>query len=210
MCPSKSDATVTSVSVTKSSAGDDRAKLLRLLKSYIIAEEEQRTSLLRAIAEVLVEIRSNFERPDGSPDWKGRSYAYRAFLRDVYDDAGVPREDQPAIQAAVRYHVGTVLRERLDQETLDQYDLIPKSPRERAQDRRGERSAMLSALSARESHGGSLLALSAAWTLLSKLNLDDLDTLGPREADVADATLIDVERRVRQLRKRIAAKLREV
>lgn len=209
MCPSKAATTLTSEPMSNSPAGEERTNLLRLLKSYARSSEEQRTSLLRAIAVCLVEIRSHFERPDGSPDWKGRSYAYRAYLRDIYDEAGIPREDQPTVQAAVRYHVGAVLRTRLDDETLAEYELIQKSPRERAKVRRGEREAMLSALNARESHGGALLALSAAYTLLSKLNLDDLDTLGPREAEVADATLIDVERRVRQLRKRIL-RLRDV
>lgn len=189
--------------VSDPSLSAPRADLVRLLKRYAKATEEQKTALLRAIAESLVELRALFERPDGSPDWKGRTYAYRAFIRDVYDEAGIARGDQPTVQAAVRYHVGAVLRERLDEETLAEYELIAKSPRERSQDRRGAKSAILSAFTARDMHGGAMLAISAAYTLLSKLNLDDLDGLGAREREVADATLLDLERRVRQLRKRL-------
>lgn len=202
---SKRNAEIASDTVTPSEVPELRRATLLLLRRYNAAPDEEATALFRSIAECLVEVRGKFSRPDGSPDWKGHTWAYRSFVRDLYDDAGIQRAEQPRIQAAVRYHIGSVLRERLDDATLAEYELIPKSPRERSQDRRGNRTALLNALTAREVSGGSLLALSAAYTLLSKLSLDDLETLDGREREVAAATLADLERRVRQLRKRIAA-----
>lgn len=181
-----------------------RREAVRLLKRYGRASEEERTPLLRSIAETLVEARSHFSRADGSPDWKGRTYPYRVWVRDVFTDAGIPREQQPTIQSAVRYHVGAVLRDRLDDETLADYGLIPRSPRERSADRRAGRSALLKALTSRDLAGGSLVALTAASTVLSKIDPADLDDLDGDALAVVEATLADLERLVKRLRRRVA------
>lgn len=179
---------------------------MQLLKRYRKASEEQRTRLLRELAGALVDAREHFQRPDGSPDWKGRSYPYRVFVREAYTDAGIPKDEQPTVQAAVRYHVGAVLRERLDDDTLADYDLIPRSPRERSQDRRESRSALLSALTARDLDGGALLALTTAYTLVARVEPKGLDGLDERTADVVAATLADLARRVNALQDRLAAR----
>lgn len=178
-----------------------RREILSLLKKYRRAPQEQKTVLLRSLAECLVSVRENFLRPDGSPDWKGRSHPYRAFVGDIYSDAGLTGEEAATVQAAVRYHVGIVLRERLDDETLAEYGLISRNPRERSSDRRAEKSALVSALKHREVAGGALLAVSTAFTLLTGLDAKELSRLAPREAAVADETLADVERRVKALRR---------
>lgn len=175
------------------------------LKKYRRAAPEARTPLLRALAECLVSAREHFEREDGSPDWKGRTYAYRTWVRDVYQDAGIPSDELATVQAAVRYHVGAVLRDRLDEETLSEYGLIERSPRERSQDRRAEKATLLSALSSRDLHGGALLAISTAFHLLQRLEATDLDALDTRERTVVEETLGDLERRVRQLRRRVTS-----
>lgn len=183
---------------------DCRDEALTLLKAYRRTPAEGRTPLLRSLAGVLVAAREHFSRDDGTPDWKGRTYAYRTWVREVYGDAGFPTDELPTVQAAVRYHIGAALRERLDDDTLREYGLIERSPRERSQDRRAEKSALLSAFSAREHNGGALLALSAAYHLIERLQVEDLDSLGDREAGVAEETLADLERRVRQFRRRLA------
>lgn len=181
-----------------------RKRIISLLKKYARISEEQRTPLLRDLAEALVDARAHFERPDGSPDWKGRTYAYRVFVRDLYADAGVVRDEQASLQAAVRYHVGAVLRERLDDETLAEYDLIPRSPKERSADRRESKAALLSALTSRDLHGGALLAITTAYTLLSKIGAEAMDDLDQRSADVAHATLEDLLHRVEALLDRLS------
>lgn len=182
-----------------------RARAVSLLKEYLRAPVESRTRIIRELGETLIETRAQFERPDGSPDWTGRTHAYRRAIREMYDDAGIGERDRAQIQGAVRFHIANILRERLTEEQLAEYSLLPRGPHDRDRDNRSTKSAIVAAVSAREVHGGALLALSAAYSLLSKLDLDDLDALSQREAGVADSTIADIERRARQLRRRLAA-----
>lgn len=181
-----------------------RSEVVALLKRYERAADEDRTPLLRTLAERLVDAREHFSRADGSPDWKGRSYPYRVWVRDVFSDAGTAKNMQATVQSAIRYHVGAVLRDRLDEATLADYDLIPKSPKERSADRRQGRTALLQALTSKDLAGGSLMALTAASTVLAKIEPGDLDDLDGHAAEVAEATLADLERRVKALRRRMA------
>lgn len=176
-----------------------RAEAIGCLKEYAAAPDEQRTPVLRRLAELMVESRTHYARPDGSTDWKGRSHPYRVFVREIYDEAGVDRDDAPSIQAATRYHIGEVLRETLSDDDLEEYGLQAHTPRERAADRRANRTALLHALTARELRGGALLALVAANSVLSQVDLEQLAELDPDDAAVAAQALRDLERRVRQL-----------
>src|SRR5690606_21767333 len=137
-------------------------------------------------------VREQFTRPDGSPDWNGRSHAYRLRIRDLYSRAGITGEEMTSLQAAVRYHVSAVLRDRLDEDTLKEYGLISKTARERSRDRHHERSAILRALQSGGIAGGALLAISAARTSLDRLHIEQLDDLAPSELEVADEWLGDV------------------
>lgn len=183
-----------------------RANARNLLKRYLRADETERTPILRAIAECFVDAREHFERPDGSPDWKGRTHAYRMWVRDTVTDAGVPKEEHATVQSAVRYHVGNVLRERLDEETREEYGLIQRSPRERSADRRESRTAILQALTSRDLSGGALMSLTAAHAVLNKVEPKDLDELEGHALTVADAALTELERKVRALRRRLASR----
>lgn len=113
------------------------------LRAYIHAEEEDRTSLLRRAAETLVDARAVFSTADGEPDWRGRSYAYRRWVREVYDEASLPRDELPAVQAAVRYHVGNVLRDRLSADELEDLGLRAVGPRERSVEKRTRHAQIL-------------------------------------------------------------------
>lgn len=172
-----------------------------LLKKYVGANDAERTSILRELAIALVDARGEFHREDGSPDWKGRSYAYRVFVRELYDGVAFNKEQQNTIQAAVRYHIGQVLRDRLDDETLEAYDLLAKSPRERGAEQRAGRSALLQTLQGRESAGGALLGLTGVSMVLQRIQGSDLSSLAANERELARVTLADLERRVRALRK---------
>lgn len=173
----------------------------RLLKDYVRTPAEARTPILRQLAEDLVEAREHFLREDGTPDWKGRTYTYRLYVREIYD--ALPRDEATSVQAAVRYHVGAVLRERVSEETLGEYGLSTESPREKSAERRQTRSAVINALSSRDLNGGALLALSAAYTILSRLDAEEVSDLDERGREVAEATLADMERRVKALRRRL-------
>ncbi len=75
-------------------------------------EREVRTMAARAAAVALVDARPHFQMRDGSPDLLGRSAEYREFVTRAQDEAGVPRDDRASVQAAIRYHVSPLLRER--------------------------------------------------------------------------------------------------
>ncbi|WP_328967948.1 hypothetical protein [Streptomyces sp. NBC_00239] len=86
------------------------------------------TTLLRNIAAVLVCIRERCLTEDGRPDWTGRTNEYRVEAGRVYAEAGIPRDSADSIQAAVRYHVGKIIREYVSAEELSDYGLKALSP----------------------------------------------------------------------------------
>ena len=182
-----------------------RAELVQTLSDASRATDETRTPLLRTAAGLLVSAREFFKNDKGEADWNGRTYAYRQWARDVYSDAGIVGEELPATQAAVRYHVSNVLRERLDEDELANRGLLKQGGRERRNERRRQQDAVLSALTSRDLQGGAMLAVSAAWTVLSKVDGKDLDDLSPEARKTADAALADAERIIGQLRDRLHA-----
>ncbi|WP_370942590.1 hypothetical protein AB5J62_26260 [Amycolatopsis sp. cg5] len=75
------------------------------------------------LARLLVNLRETFQDDQGRPDYAAKSYAYRAAVVALYDDAGVSREDTRRLQGAVRQQVGIELRKRLPADTLTAYGL---------------------------------------------------------------------------------------
>ncbi|AYN58506.1 hypothetical protein HOU70_gp25 [Arthrobacter phage Liebe] len=114
------------------------------LGRYYTGAESDRTARLRETAQAFVAAREFFFTREGLPDWLGRTYAYRRWVREVMDLARVPADDLPTIQSAVRYHTGNVLREHLDPDTLDALGLKHSSPRERSVEKRERNSGTLS------------------------------------------------------------------
>jgi|SRR5690606_24557346 len=117
---------------TDNSLSGLKARAVEALREYRRAEKGETTAALRAAAEALVGTREFFLTREGQPDWKGATYAYRQTVREVMTDAGIPADEVPTVQSAIRYHVSVVLRERLDDETLDALGLRRESARERA------------------------------------------------------------------------------
>lgn len=172
-----------------------RDSAVALLKNYLAASGEQRTPILRQLAEILVESRQHFARADGSPDWTGRSWPYRQFVRELYEDAGVAKTDLNTIQSKARYHISAVLRDFLDEETLLEYGLAFESQRDRSRDRRMARTATLNAFTARDVGGGALMSMTTAFTMLSRVNAEELANLDPTSrAMVEDAAASIIER----------------
>lgn len=102
------------------------------LKAYQTGPENDRTDHLRAVARHVVAARPHFFTKDGEPDWLGRTYAYRRWIREVMTLANVPASDTSTVQAAVRYHTGAALRAKLTPEQLEDLGLRVESPRERS------------------------------------------------------------------------------
>lgn len=94
------------------------------------------TSDLRVIAAAFVDARAYFYTRDGDPDWRGRTAAYRRWVREVMGTANVPAAEVATLQAAVRYHTGNLLRERLDPDELADLGLRAEGPRERSIEKR--------------------------------------------------------------------------
>lgn len=122
------------------------------MRTFTTAKDrEVRAMAAKAAAAALVEARPHFQARDGSPDLLGRSHAYREFVTRVQDEAGVPHDDRASVQAAIRYHVSPLLRERFAEE-VEALGLSAGSSVERGR-RRKERDARVVALFA----GGSAL-----------------------------------------------------
>lgn len=111
------------------------------LRRYL---EKRETVDLKIVASRFIDAREHFYTREGEPDWLGRTYAYRRWVREVMSDAHVPGDDLSTVQAAVRYHSGNILRERLDAATLADLGLRSESPRERSIEKRERYSETLS------------------------------------------------------------------
>lgn len=114
---------------------------VRALRRYLI---DGKTEDLREVAENFVDAREHFFNKDGSPDWLGRTYAYRRWVRETTTMSNVPASELSTVQAAIRYHAGNVLREKLTADQIDDLGLKPESPRERSVVKRAAQSEILS------------------------------------------------------------------
>lgn len=103
----------------------------------VVAHEqgEALTTTYRKLAEVLVDLRKRFKGRDDKADIAGRTQEYRNTVAKMYSDAGIPEDSQSNIQAAIRYHIGNVLREKFTEDQLTEAGLNPAGPRERARTR---------------------------------------------------------------------------
>lgn len=106
------------------------------LGNSLTASDARRTELLRETARHFIAAREHFFTREGEPDWLGRTGAYRAWVREVMSQAHIPADEITALQAAIRYHSGNVLRDVLDAETIDDLGLRKESPRERSVEKR--------------------------------------------------------------------------
>lgn len=105
--------------------------------------EDKPTILAMNLATVLIAIRKQRD------DWLGRTHEYRQVAAEVYRQAGIRDRDQlTRLQAAVRYHVGNMVRRYLTPRELRSYGLLDTSPLERQQDRRATDAALLTATKA--------------------------------------------------------------
>lgn len=181
-----------------------RRDAVRLLRQHSRAPESERTPLIRQLADTLVEGRGLFTREDGAPDWAGRTYTYRQWVGDIYAEADIRGEERRTVQSKTRYHLGAALRDALDEKTIRDYGLSPETPKMRGMARRKKDVRILRAIQARDVAGGSLMAITAAHTMLTKVDPTELSTLDERSAETAREILTDIEHAVRRLTKAAA------
>ena len=133
----------------------------------------QRTDLLKRAAGTIVELRQQFTLEDGRTDWSGRSPRYRAAIAQVYFRAHVPDDKLDTVQAALRYHVGNVLRERAEADELAAVGLSATSPKARI-----DRIRAVTVALANEGKADPLRLTEAAETLLGRVSPEALVALG--------------------------------
>lgn len=105
------------------------------------AVADQTPERMRAVADALVELRSQCVTADGDVDWLGKGRQYRRAVAEVYLLAGVHPTDRNRVASAVRYHLGSALRAQLTASECYALGLHLDTPRTRQARRRRSRSA---------------------------------------------------------------------
>lgn len=162
------------------------------LRRYYSGPESERTECLRETAAAFVDARQHFFTREGTPDWLGRTYAYRSWVREAMGAANVPGDDLPTIQSAIRYHTGNALRAQLDEDQMDALGLKHSSPRERSVEKRERNSGTLALFG-----GGApisdpedvLTAAALVETFTRRIRFADMDASGRRQVAAALADL---------------------
>lgn len=174
--------------------------------------EQSKTEILKTLAEVVVDIRSQFQDESGITDWRGNTWEYRRFMEDLYEKAGIPPDSKSTIQAALRYHVGNVLRSRVPRKELEAADLLATSPRERMASQRSEASAVLRALGTHTSDPASIRtywrnATHAMESMSQRLAKLEVKNLPKREATAMARELDETIQHLNEVKATLAKRL---
>lgn len=182
-----------------------RDRAVRQLRSTLDGPEDDRTAGYRRVAEAFVDLRAVFYTDSGDPDWRGSTYPYRQAIGEVWSLASVPKDDLHTVSAAIRYHVGNVLRERLDDETLEAIGLRAESPRARSVEKRERQSVLLQAMRPGPGLGEGLdilRSLTAAHALLGRVPSGAFrDLEDPTQRKAARTLLNDLQTDLDRLQK---------
>lgn len=168
--------------------------------------DADRTAILKDVAAALVDSRAHFFNREGEPDWAGRTHAYRMWVRDATAAANLTPADRTAIQAAVRWHVGTTLRERLTPEQLEAIGLKVKSPRERNIEQRANRAEVLALIGPGPeiTTYADLMTVSELFEVtLKRIPAGIIDTFTPSERTHILAALEPIDKRFSQIMRRV-------
>jgi hypothetical protein len=123
---------------------DIQADAVAALRRY---RQTKGTAHLRAVGQAFVDAREHFFTRTGDPDWLGATHAYRLWTRECIGMASFPDSEVPKLQAAIRYHTGNALRDKLPPEDIADLGLRTVSPRERAVEKREKNSETLNLFS---------------------------------------------------------------
>lgn len=156
---------------------------------------------LKALAEIIVQLRGLHHLEDGRTDWAGRSPAYRQSMADLYTRARVPADRLDTVQAAIRYHVGNLLRERAQGGELEAVGLSPVAPRTRLSTARKAIQAQRRVSAPRQD----VVRLATyAQALVEHIDADAIPGLAPERAVASRIALEAVQGRAAQLLVRLA------
>ena len=164
-----------------------------------VSDRERRTMLIRECAAMLVELREHFLTDDGRPDWTGRTWPYRAAVRELYSRAGIPPAEATSLQAAVRYHAGNFLRDLLTATELEEYGIGPETPRDRTRASHSARNALVHALRGEGSGEDIARALAMVVAMLERLSAERVAELRGKERRRVVALLRRVAERTERL-----------
>ncbi|QOP65155.1 hypothetical protein PQD82_gp27 [Arthrobacter phage Phives] len=134
---------MTNTTASPATLADIQKAAIKAIGASLTAADTERTDLLREAARLFIDARSHFFTAEGEPDWLGRTYAYRTWVREVMSAAHVPGDTITSLQAAIRYHSGNILRDRLDDEAIADLGLRKESPKERSVTKRVRTSGTL-------------------------------------------------------------------
>jgi len=169
-----------------------------ILRQYLV---DHRTDHLKQLAEIVVQLRGEHTLEDGRKDWGGRSPAYRQSMADLYTRARVPEEKLDTVQAALRYHVGNLLRDQAAGDELEAVGLSPVAPKTRLTTRR--KAIQAQAAQAAPPQDVARLAVMAQ-ALVEHIAEDAIATLAPERAVAARIALEAVSTRAAQLLVRLS------
>lgn len=171
---------------------------VEILTEYLA---DHRTDDLRRLAPIIVDLRGAFRLGDGRADWSGRSPEYRQAMADLYTRARVPEDQLDTVQAALRYHVGNLIRERASAEELEAVGMTPTSPKERLANQRGALAAQREVAAPRQD----VPRLAAfAQALIDYIDEDAIPDLPTERAVASRLALEAVQSRSAQLLVRLA------
>lgn len=122
------------------------ARIRVAFDGYLTADRPERATHTTDAAEAVVSARVLFEGNDGEPDYRGRSAAYRQWLRETYARTGASTATIDRFKQAVRWHVAAALRERYP-EAASRIGLSKEGFTEKAARRRAVNSRTLSIFS---------------------------------------------------------------
>lgn len=166
---------------------------VEILSRYL---EDHRTDHLKDLAPIVVDLRGSFQLDDNRRDWSGRSTGYRQAMSDLYTRARVPSDKLDTVQAALRYHVGNLLRERTSDEELAAVGLKPIAPKERLATQRQALAAQRATAAPRQD-AARLAAYAQA--LMDYLDENALPNLAPERIVATRLALEAVQARVGHL-----------
>jgi hypothetical protein len=181
--------------------------------------EKGKTGVLHQLAEVVVEVRSQFwDEELNQPDWRGKTWDYRQFIGEMYAAAGIPPDSVTTIQGSLRYHVGNVLRERLQAEGKEKELLAAgmkkSTPKERHYEARKEAFEALRAMDAEKWTGSAKdriirwrQMVESADLLSRKIGAIDPELVPKREARAWAKELAETEAALASFRRALEARL---
>ncbi|UIW13280.1 hypothetical protein SEA_CREWMATE_28 [Arthrobacter phage Crewmate] len=179
---------MTNKTASPSTLADIQKAATESIHSSLSAADTERTDRLRDAARFFIDARAHFFTREGEPDWRGRTYAYRTWVREVMSSAHVPGDEVTSLQAAIRYHSGNLLRDRLDEDAIADLGLRKESPRERSVEKRERTSETLNLFGA----GGEIsdvadivLLCTLAERALARVNVSNLSADDAEEARAA-------------------------